>query len=250
MVRNLGHMGAEIEGRPEYYLENYRSKDWFGIDGLRERMVQWHSQVRPIRKSFLYGDEILSGEKSLPSAECPFPQRWSMIDGNTAEVETLEFLYSVARLLKPRLVVETKTWHGHAAVAFGRALRQNGFGRVITFEVDAEACEVARRHVELEGVSGFVEIRNQSSMQGAVDEQIGILLLDSESSLRGSEFEHFGSYLQAGAIIMFQDTSLVHQVEPRDVRKLMADGLLTGVILPSPRGMAICQYRSDKSCIG
>jgi hypothetical protein len=68
--------------------------------------------------------------------------------------------------------------------------------------------------------------------------------------LRGSEFEHFGSYLQAGAIIMFQDTSLVHQVEPRDVRKLMADGLLTGVILPSPRGMAICQYRSDKSCIG
>jgi glycosyltransferase involved in cell wall biosynthesis len=95
LVRNLGHMGDEIEVRPQYYLENYRSKWWFGIEGLHKRMEGWHSQMRPVRKSFLYGEEILSGEKSLPSPECSYPQRWSMIGGNTAEIETLEFFYSV-----------------------------------------------------------------------------------------------------------------------------------------------------------
>ncbi|HEX8986105.1 MAG TPA: class I SAM-dependent methyltransferase [Bryobacteraceae bacterium] len=243
MVRNLGHMGDEIESRPEYYLENYRSKGWLGIEGLRDRMAKWRSQARPIRKSFLYGEEMLSGEKSLPSPECPLPQQWSMIDGNTAEVETLEFLYSVARLVKPQLIVETGTWHGHAAVAFGRALRQNGFGRVLTFEIDSQLCEIAKRQVKSADLSQIVEIKNQSSMQGVPGEQIGILLLDSELSLRVSEFEHFRRCLKDGAIVIFHDTSTIHQIVRRDVSKLIADGLLTGVMFPTPRGLAICQYR-------
>ena len=242
IVRNLGHMGSEMESRPEYYLENYRSKDWVGIEGLRDRLAQWRSQVRPTRKSFLYGEEMLGGEKSQPSPECPFPQQWSMIDGNTAEVETLEFLYSLARLVKPKLIVETGTWHGHAAVAFGRALRQNGFGRVVTYEIDPQVCEIAKCEVALAGLSEIVDIQNQSSMQGAPGEQIGILLLDSELPLRASEFEHFRGYLKDGAIVIFHDTSTIHQIVRRDVRKLIADGLLTGVMFPTPRGLAICQY--------
>jgi predicted O-methyltransferase YrrM len=244
LAQNLGHMGDEIDARAEYYAENYRSKDWFGIEGLRQRMVHWRSQPRPIRKSFLFGEEKLSGEKSLPSPECPFPQRWSMIDGNTAEIETLEFLYSVARLFKPGLIVETGTWHGHTAIAFGKALRDNGFGRVISFEIDAEVCDHARSGVASEGLSSVVTIQNQSSILGAPEQPIGILLLDSELSLRVSEFEHFRPHLQDGALVIFHDTSTIHGVVRRDVSRLIADGSLTGVIFPSPRGLAICQYRN------
>lgn len=139
LASNLGHMGREIEEHPDYYLENYRSKQWLGVDGLRLRMEEWQSRVTPVRKSVLVSDETLSPEKSLPSPECPFPQRWSMIDGNTAELETLEFLHSVVRLLKPHIIVETGTWHGYSAVAMARALRQNGFGKVITYEIDQES---------------------------------------------------------------------------------------------------------------
>lgn len=245
LVRNLGHMGGEIERRPDYYLENYRSKAWLGIDGLRDRIATWRSQMKPIRKSFLYGDQTFSGEKSLASPECPFPQRWSMIDGNTAEVETLEFFYAVARVAKPKLVVETGTWVGHSSVSFGKALRQNGFGKVITFEIDSEVCKIANCLVESEGLSGFVEVRNQSSIETIVDEEIGILLLDSELPLRITEFHHFRGRLQPGAIVIFHDTSTIHKIVRNDIQKLIEDGYLAGVNFSSPRGLAICQYRGQ-----
>lgn len=242
LVRNLGHLGDEIERHPEYYLENYRSKDWFGINGLRKRMEQWHSQIKPVRTSFLFGEEILSGEKSLPSAECPYPQRWSMLDGNTAEVETLEFLYSLVRLLKPELIVETGTWHGHMAAALGKALGQNGSGRAISFEIDPEVCEIAQHRVKKARLDDLVEVRNQSSLESMISSQIDMLVLDSELSLRAQEFEYFRPNLRPGAIVVFHDTSTNHRIVREDVIRLTERGLLTSIILSSPRGLAICQY--------
>ena len=242
LVRNLGHRGDEIKANPEYYLENYRSKDWFGLEGLRKRMDGWHSQQTPIRKSFLYGEEELSGEKSLPSPECPHPQQWSMLDGNTAEVETLEFLYAVVRLHKPSLIVETGTWHGHSAVALGKALRQNGFGRVITFEIDQEISEIAQRLVKAEGLCDFIELRNQSSLQATIADPIDMLLLDSELHLRVHEFERLRPQLRPGAIVIFHDTSTLHRIVREDVIRLTQQRLLTTLMFPSPRGLAVCQY--------
>jgi predicted O-methyltransferase YrrM len=243
LARNSGHMGQEIENHPEYYLENYRSKDWFGIEALEKRMERWHSQVRPVRQSFLYGNAVLSGEKSFPSQECNYPQRWSMIDGNTAEVETLEFLYSLVRLLKPNLVVETGTWHGHSAVAMGKALRQNGFGRIISFEVDPEISAVAERKVEDEGLLPYVEIRNESSLSAVIPDKIDILLLDSELPIRGAEFEYFRARLRHESIVIFHDTSTIHGTVRADVNKFIAQGTLKGMVFPTPRGLAICEYR-------
>ena len=243
LVRNIGHMGDEIESNPEYYLENYRSKDWFGLGAFRQRMERWHSQVRPVRRSFLYGDETLSGEKSLPNPECSSPQRWSMIDGNTAEVETLEFLYSLVRLLKPSLIVETGTWHGHSAVAFGKAVRQNGMGKVVTFEIDPEICAVAKHRVESEGLLPYVDVRNESSLAAVISDKIDLLLLDSDLPLRVTEFEYFRSKLRPGSIVIFHDTSTTHRVVRQDVQNLMAEGKLRGMIFPTPRGLAICEYR-------
>jgi predicted O-methyltransferase YrrM len=247
LVRNLGHMGDEMEARPEYYLENYRSKDWYGIEGFRKRMERWHSQVRPVRKSFLFGEELLSGEKSLPSPECPFPQRWSMIDGNTAEIETLEFLYSIVRLLKPGLVIETGAWHGYSAVALGKALRQNGFGRAISFEMDSEASEIARRRVREEDLSSLVEVSNASPLESRIDDQIDMLVLDSELTLRAPQFEYFRSQLRPGAIVIFHDTGTNHRIVRDNVARLTEEGLLTTVTFPSPRGIAICQYPGSPS---
>ena len=243
LVGNLGHMGQEIEDHPEYYLENYRSKDWFGLGQLKERMERWRSQVRPVRKSFLYGEAALSGEKSFPSQECACPQRWSMIDGNTAEVETLEFLYSLVRLLKPNLVVETGTWHGHSAVAMGKALRQNGFGRIISLEIDPEVCAVAQRRVESEGLLPYVEVRNESSFAAVIPKNIDVLLLDSELPIRGAEFEHFRTKLRPESIVIFHDTSTIHGTVRADVKRLIAEGTLSGMMFPTPRGLAICEYR-------
>lgn len=245
LVSNLGHMGGEIENHPEYYLENYRSKEWLGIEGLQRRIEKWQSRVTPIRKSVLVGEDALSPEKSLPSPECPFPQRWSMIDGNAAELETLEFLYSVVRLLKPNLIVETGTWHGHSAVAMARALRQNGLGKLVTFEIDTETCVVANRRLEKESLKQFVELRNESSVTGIVNGLIDLMVLDSELALRVSEFEYYRHQLSPGAIVVFRDTSTNHRVVREGVEHLVASGLLKCVLFPSPRGPALCQYQGD-----
>ena len=171
------------------------------------------------------------------------PQRWSMIDGNTAEVETLEFLYSLVRLLKPSLIVETSTWHGHSAVAFGKAVRQNGMGKVVTFEIDPEICAVAKHRVESEGLLPYVDVRNESSLAAVISDKIDLLLLDSDLPLRVTEFEYFRSKLRPGSIVIFHDTSTTHRVVRQDVQNLMAEGKLRGMIFPTPRGLAICEYR-------
>ena len=44
--------------------------------------------------------------------ECPHPERWSMYDSMTAEVEVLEFLRTLVTTIKPNLVVETGTFMG------------------------------------------------------------------------------------------------------------------------------------------
>jgi hypothetical protein len=45
--------------------------------------------------------------------------------------------------------------------------------------------------------------------------------------------------------VIFHDTSTIHKVVRQDVGILVAKGILTCVMLASPRGLAICQYRGD-----
>jgi len=243
LVRNLGHRGDEIITRSAYYLENYRSKSWFGLPGLAERLVRWTSQPHPIRRSFLFGDQDLSGEISEPHAECANPQLWSMIDGKTAEIETLEFLYGLTRLLKPGIVVETGTWHGHMTVAIAKALRQNGFGKLIAFEIDTDACEIARKRISAEGLTPYAEVRSQSSLEAEIEASIDLLVLDSALTVRAAEFRRLSPLLSPNAFIIFHDTSVTHEVVRQDVQQLAGEGLVSAIMIPSPRGLAVCQCR-------
>ena len=47
---------------------------------------------------------------------------WSSFDAMTPDVETIEFLHALTRLVKPRRVLETRTWLGLSACAIGRAV--------------------------------------------------------------------------------------------------------------------------------
>jgi hypothetical protein len=104
--------------------------------------------------------------------------------------------------------------------------------------------------VEDEGLNEFVEIRNESSVAATIDPPIDMLLLDSELTLRVSEFEHFRTQLSRGAIVIFHDTSTIHRVVREGVTDLVAKRLLTGIMFPSPRGLAICQYQGDLDLAG
>ncbi len=84
-------------------------------------------------------------EYHRPTPECPHPERWSMFDSMTAELEVLEFLRTLVTTVKPNLVVETGTFMGVSTLWIAEALRLNGFGRIISCEYDPQVFAAAER---------------------------------------------------------------------------------------------------------
>jgi predicted O-methyltransferase YrrM len=247
LVRNLGHSVDELRKRSDYYGQNYRSKPWLGEDGLATRLRTWELAWKPDRRSFLFPAEVAMPEKTEPHTECPHPQRWSMIDGWTAEIEVLEMLHALVRLIKPDMVVETGTWRGYAAIAMGQALRSNGGGRLITLEIDPFACEAARERITEAGLSEIVSVENIASLAFAPAEPIDLLLLDSDVGLRAQEFRHFRPFLRERALVVVHDTSPLQPSVRAAVEELETAGELTPLLLRSARGLAICVYEAASS---
>ncbi len=75
---------------------------------LFKKEKQEHRILRQIERS---GD-LVQPEYHRATPECPHPERWSMFDSMTAEVEVLEFLRAVVTTIKPELVVETGAFSG------------------------------------------------------------------------------------------------------------------------------------------
>ena len=212
LVKNVGHSHTEFEERHEYYRRNYESKAWLGVEGWEQRIADFKGRPKPRRRSLLFPGRQLLPEKSEPNEECQTPFLWSMIDGWTAEAETLEFLYALVRLVKPGVCVETGAWHGHAAAAIGRALRENGVGVLYTVEFDAETAEVARRRLQHARLSDRVTLIQGSSLDFDPPPGIDFLLLDSTLEIRGEEFLRFLPKINKGAIVVFHNTGPHHKV--------------------------------------
>ena len=198
LVRNVGHSCEEFERRREYYQRNYASKSWLGVGGWERRIAEFERRPKPRRRSILLPGRELLPEKSEPNGECAAPLLWSMIDGWTAEVETLEFLYALVRLTKPWICLETGAWHGHAASAIGRALRENGFGTLYTLECEGESADVARRRLHRAQLDDWVTLIQGSSLEYEPSRGIDFLLLGSDPEVLGSEFRRFLPDINAG----------------------------------------------------
>lgn len=245
LVNNMGHTISEFEKRMDYYIKNYSDKSNVGIDGFEKRIQEWRQIPKPNRQSFLFAGEKLSPEKTEPSSECSFPRIWSMFDIKTPAIETLEFIYGLVRLSKPELAVETGAWRGYVAVAVGKALKENGVGKMITLEPDVDFFKVAQTHIRKHGLENRAEVLNQKVMSYLPSEEIDFLVLTSEPKEHASEFKHFRSKLKPGALVVFcGDNSSEDRVE-RTVDKLTRKGEVTGFSLPSPRATAVCRYGSQ-----
>jgi predicted O-methyltransferase YrrM/glycosyltransferase involved in cell wall biosynthesis len=238
-VRNLGHEVAEFEARPDYYEENYASKPWVGIDKWRRRIDQHKRLPKVPRKSLALPDRDAIPEKTIPSVHGKPSRLWSMFDGFTAETEVLDLLYVLVRLIKPERVLETGTWIGLSSCAMGRALVANGFGRLITLEVSADAHECALENLKRYQVDHVVDALLLSSLEFAPTEKLDMAIFDSELALRIEEFDRFKNWLRDGAVVVFHDTAPHHAVVGDGVKDLVAKGLIVGLDLPTPRGVFI-----------
>ena len=95
--------------------------------GLKRLFKKEKQEHRIMREATTRSGQLVP-EYHRPTPECPHPERWSMYDSMTAEVEVLEFLRTLVTTIKPNLVVETGTFMGVSTLWIAEALRLNGLG--------------------------------------------------------------------------------------------------------------------------
>jgi predicted O-methyltransferase YrrM len=185
----------------------------------------------------------LQPEYHRATPECPHPERWSMYDSMTDEVEILEFLRTLVTTIKPDLVVETGTFLGISTLWIAEALKANGFGRVITCEYDPQVFAKAKERIAGSGLSEWIECRNESSLEVKVNGRIDLLFSDSDMSVREQEVRHFLPLINTNGVILMHDASSHLKVVRQSALKLEAEGLLSVLFLPTPRGLVMAQKR-------
>jgi len=169
-----------------------------------------------------------------------------MFDSMTAEVEVLEFLRTTVTTIKPQLVVETGTFSGISTLWIAEGLKQNGHGRVITCEYDPKVFANAKKRIEISEFAAWVECRNESSLEMRIEGTIDLFFSDSDLPIREQEVRRFLPQISPCGLILMHDASS-HLKQVREAAlKLEAEGLISVVLLPTPRGLVIAQKREGR----
>jgi prolipoprotein diacylglyceryltransferase/predicted O-methyltransferase YrrM len=206
-------------------------------------------KVDPVRKVF---DHVIQhGSDPKPeyhraTPECPHPERWRMFDTMTAEVEVLEFLRCLMTTMKPRLEVETGTFLAVSTLYMAEGLKQNGVGKIITCEPDKDVFAKAKEKIDASGLKKWIEYRCESSLDVKVPGQIDVLFCDSLPELREPEVRHFLPNINPNGLILMHDASSHLKTVREAALRMEAEGLISVVLLPTPRGLVISQKREGR----
>jgi predicted O-methyltransferase YrrM len=212
---------------------------------LRRRFRRIKGEHRILEHQDRTGD-VLQPEYHRPTPECQHPERWRMYDSMTAEYEVLEFLKSLVTTLKPELIVETGTFSGVSTLWMAKALKENGRGKIITCEYDPKVFARARERIADSGLAQWIELRNESSLNMKIDGTIDLLFSDSDPPLREKEVRRFLPQMRSTGVILMHDASSHLKVVRESALRLEAEGLLSVVLLPTPRGLVIAQKREGR----
>jgi hypothetical protein len=184
-------------------------------------------------------------------------------DSGGTEIESLRVIRSLIKLFKPSLVLETGTWQADGTVALGAALKENGFGKLISLEINSQLAENAVRRIKELGLSDYVIVVNQSSLD-YIDNldnskyKFDFAFFDSASPIRPIEFEKLYKKGMLTDLISFHDTSRLREQtlnipgEPQDEYVKALDEIEQkycrgGIEFPFSRGLRVMQLRVDKN---
>jgi predicted O-methyltransferase YrrM len=191
-------------------------------------------------------EDFVQPEYVGATPECPHPEWWQMVDSQSSELEVLDFLKAIVITAKPRLIVETGTFIGYSAIKMAEGLKANGFGKLITIEFDAAIFAKAKERIDASGLGGWIEYRNASSLETPIDGTIDIFFSDSHLTLREQEIRRFLPQIDARGLILVHDASSHFKVVREAALRLEQEGLISVVLLSTPRGLVIAQKRAGR----
>jgi prolipoprotein diacylglyceryl transferase len=191
--------------------------------------------------------DVMQPEYHRPTPECPHPERWHMYDSMTAEIEVLDFLTALVTTVKPELVVETGTFSGLSTLRIAEGLKANGFGRVITCEYDVKVFAAATQRFDSSGLGHWIDARNESSLDLKIEGQIDLLFCDSDVPVREQEVRKFLPQMNPFGLILMHDASSSMKTVREGSLRMEAEGLISVLLLPTPRGLVVAQKREGRS---
>jgi predicted O-methyltransferase YrrM len=155
--------------------------------------------------------KILAEERAMASAA------GGHIDDQTlASIREREFMavapevgrliYLLVRSRRPALVVEFGTSFGLSAIHIAGAIRDNGFGRLVTTEQSASKASCAAQHLAQAGLSDLVEIRQGDAFQTlSAIAGVDLLLLDGWKPLYLPLLRQLEPALSPGCLVIADD---------------------------------------------
>lgn len=133
-------------------------------------------------------------------------------------------LHKVVRAYRPQVCAEVGTWKGGGSTFItALALRQNGAGRLHTWETDASLHETARaaydRH--LPELAAHVSFHRSDYQEGPVLPDVNCLMLDGPEDAQSTleQLRFFESKMRPGSALLVHDW---HTEKARLVRPLLA----------------------------
>jgi len=143
-----------------------------------------------------------------------------------SEIEMVCFMWGLTLMLKPQLVIETGTNIGVLTKALGLAVQANGFGKVLSAEIDKTFVEFARKRCE--GLP--VTIHHGPALDLKI-EDADLLFVDSSYESRKVEMGR----AKPGAVVVVHDTTREEDVR-NETRKYARR-----IEVVTPRGFTIIQ---------
>ena len=201
--------------------------------------------------------------KQTPVAEVTNGQ-YSMWDDGSAEIEVLEFLYSMVRLIKPTHILETGTYLGWSAAYMAQGVKENGFGSVETVEFDPNRYKVADLRWQDLGLRDLIQLHAMKAAELEPKFKYQLVLLDTEMHLRLGELVRLFPFLEEGGYVFLHDfpfnlcqgnTNPDHPgyenwpvgAIPQQLTDWVKDGKLRPMFFPNGRGMlAFYKPRADE----
>jgi predicted O-methyltransferase YrrM len=195
-------------------------------DVVRDLPALEQPQVREVL-SRLYAEAEANDSKILAEEQALGLAAGGRIDEQTlASIREREFMAvapAVGRLIdllvrsrRPALVVEFGTSFGLSAIHIAAALRDNGFGRLITTEKSAIKASRAAEHLHQAGLSDLVEIRQGDAFETlSAIAGVDVLLLDGWKPLYLPLLRQLEPSLSPGCLIIADDViSLAQELRP------------------------------------
>jgi len=119
--------------------------------------------------------------------------------------------------------------------------------RVISCEFDPVVYAKAKTRLDASPLSPWIELRNQSSLEMHVDGTIDLFFSDSDLDIRESEVKRFLPQINPHGIILMHDASSHLKIVRKAALKMESEGLISVVLLPTPRGLVVAQPRADRT---